>query len=155
MPISGQNFEKATDLKKLKEKWVKKLKILAQRLGVKCKEEMPTNGGRVDLVWFYEFKPSVPHVGNKLPLVGFEIETSWRTRKHIKGDIFNLLELSPACGVILFLSEGFKQNSKLRGNIEAAKRYARGFSGICRIFVWTEKEIEKISNQNDEDKVHR
>jgi len=147
MPISRQEFEEATDLRKLKEKWVEKLRLLAERLGLKCIEEVPTNGGRVDLVWFYEFKPSIPHVSKKLPVVGFEIETSWRTRKHIKGDIFNLLELSPACGVILFLSEGFGEDSKLRGNIKAAKKYVRGFSGICRIFVWTEKEIEEIIQQ--------
>jgi len=144
MPISEKDFEEATDLRKLGEKWVKKLRILAQKLGLVCSEEVSTNGGRVDLVWFYEFKSSVPHLDSKLPIVGFEIETSWRTRKHIKGDIFNLLELSPACGVILFLSEGFKEDSELHGNIKAAKRYVRGFRGICRILVWTEKDIEEI-----------
>ena len=147
MPISRQEFQEATDLRKLKEKWVEKLKSFAQKSGLKCIEEVSTNGGRVDLVWFYEFKPSIPYIRKKLPVVGFEIETSWRTRKHIKGDIFNLLELSPACGVILFLSEGFREDSKLRGNIKAAKKYVRGFSGICRIFVWTEKDIEEIIQQ--------
>lgn len=144
MPKSREEFEEALDLRNLKEKWVKELKVLALRLGFKCREEVSTNGGRVDLVWFYELKSKLPYVGNKFPIVGFEIETSWRTRKHIKGDIFNLLELSPACGVILFLSEGFEEKSKLRGNVEAAKRYVSGYRGISKIFVWTEKDITKI-----------
>lgn len=144
MPKSRQDFEDALDLRNLKEKWVKKLEDLALRFGFKCREEVSTNGGRVDLVWFYELELKLPSIGNKFPIVGFEIETSWRTRKHIKGDIFNLLELSPAYGIILFLSEGFDQKSKLRGNVEAAKRYVTGYRGISKIFVWTEKEIEKI-----------
>lgn len=144
MPKSSQDFEDALDLRNLKEKWVKKLEDLALRFGFKCREEVSTNGGRVDLVWFYELELKLPSIGNKFPIVGFEIETSWRTRKHIKGDIFNLLELSPAYGIILFLSEGFDQKSKLRGNVEAAKRYVTGYRGISKIFVWTEKEIEKI-----------
>ena len=144
MPKSRQDFEHALDLRNLKEKWVKKLEDLALRFGFKCREEVSTNGGRVDLVWFYELELKLPSIGNKFPIVEFEIETSWRTRKHIKGDIFNLLELSPAYGIILFLSEGFDQKSKLRGNVEAAKRYVTGYRGISKIFVWTEKEIEKI-----------
>lgn len=74
----------------------------------------------MDLVWFYGLRTCIPAIGTEIPVVGFEIETSWRTRKHIKGDVFNLLELSPAFGVILFLDEGFINDSKLRGNVEAA-----------------------------------
>jgi hypothetical protein len=144
MPISKKEFDEAFDLRKLKEKWVKELDSLAQKFGFKCEEEVSTNGGRIDLVWFYELETKLPYVGNKLPIIGFEIETSWRTRKHIKGDIFNLLELSPTYAVILFLTKGFKEESKLRGNIKAAKRYADGYRGISRIHVWTEKEITKI-----------
>jgi hypothetical protein len=109
--------------------------------------EVATNGGRVDLVWFYNLKAEIPNLGNKLPVIGFEIETSWRTRKHIKGDIFNLLELSPSCGIILFLNEGFNDDSKFRGNTEAAKKYVRGISSIRRILVWTEKNLLEISDE--------
>jgi hypothetical protein len=144
MPMNKKDFEESIDLRELKEKWVEKLKILGEKLGFACAEEVATNGGRVDLVWFHKFRSDIPYFDGKLPVVGFEIEASWRTRKHIKGDLFNLLELSPACGVILFLSEGFKEDSELRGNVEAAKRYVGGFKGICRIVVLTEKEIEEI-----------
>ena len=147
MPMNREDFEKALDLRKLKQEWVDKLKKISSRLGFISEEEVATNGGRVDLVWYYSFGSELPHLGSKLPLVGFEIETSWRTRKHIKGDIFNLLELSPASGVILFLSEGFKIDSQFRGNIDAAKRYAGGFSGVSRIVIWSEKDVEEIDQK--------
>jgi hypothetical protein len=104
-------------------------------------KEVHTNGGRVDFVWYHVLRESIPQIGGRLPVVGFEVETSWRTRKHIKGDLFNLLELSPALGIILFLSEGFKEEAELNGNVNAAKRYAAGFSGISRIVIWTSKDV--------------
>lgn len=144
MPLTKEDFDEALDLNRLKQKWVNKLELMASKLGLDQEEEVATNGGRVDLVWHHTFKSDVSKIGSRLPLVGFEIETSWRTRKHIKGDIFNLLELSPALGIILFLSEGFKESSKLRGNVNAAERYVKGFSGISRIVVWTDKDVEEI-----------
>jgi hypothetical protein len=144
MPLTREDFDKASDLNKLKQQCVNKLEKIASRLGLNQEEEVATNGGRVDLVWYHTFKSATSKIGPRLPLVGFEIETSWRTRKHIKGDIFNLLELSPALGIILFLSEGFKKSSKLRGNVDAARRYAKGFSGLSRVVVWTDKDVEEI-----------
>ena len=144
MPIRQKDFEKALDLRRLKEEIVDRLGNIAAQLKLVQKEEVATNGGRVDLVWYHTFEPNIQHLDPKLPMVGFEIETSWRTRKHIKGDIFNLLELSPALGVILFLSKGFRDDSQLRGNVDAAKRYVSRFSGFSRILVWTDRDVEKI-----------
>lgn len=79
-----------------------------------------------------------------MPVVGFEIETSWRTRKHIKGDVFNLLSLSPAYGVILFLRSGFKDESSFEGNFNAARRYVDDFKGVTKILVWSEKNVELL-----------
>jgi len=144
MSINNNESERAIELTDLKKKWLNKLIEIGNMLGFTSLPEVPTNGGRVDLVWFYNFKTKIPSLGDKLPIVGFEIETSWRTRKHIKGDIFNLLELSPSHGVILFLSEGFNDDSELYGNVEAAKKYTSGISGICKIFIWTERNVEEI-----------
>lgn len=145
MPLSKEEFETALDLNALKQKYATKLEFIASKLGLVQEKEVNTNGGRVDFVWYYELRDNVPHIDKILPVVGFEVETSWRTRKHIKGDLFNLLELSPALGVILFLREGFKGNeAKLNGNVNAAKRYAAGFSGMSRIVVWTSKDISDI-----------
>ena len=147
MPLSKEKFDAALDFNELKQKYAAKLELIASRLGLVQEKEVPTNGGIVDFVWYCVLKESVPQIGNRLPVVGFEVETSWRTRKHIKGDLFNLLELSPALGVILFLHEGFKEDeAKLNGNVDAAKRYAAGFSGISRIVVWTSKDVADICN---------
>ena len=120
-----------SDLGKLRQEWIDRLKEIGSKLGFVCEEEVATNSGRVDLVWFYNFNLDLPGLGFKLPVVGFEVETSWRTRKHIKGDVFNLLELSPACGVILFLSRGFKDYSKLRGNVDATKNLLKASVGYA------------------------
>jgi len=144
MPLSREDFEASLDLTQLKAKWTDKLQEIASKLGLTQKLEVATNGGRVDLVWYHTFESDLPHMGLELPLVGYEIETSWRTRKHIKGDLFNLLELSPALGVILFLRGGFENESDLRGNVEAARKYAKGYSGLSRIAVWTDREVDEI-----------
>ncbi len=141
MPISEKEFDEALDFSELKEKYAGRLELIAQKLGFSQKMEVPTNCGRVDFAWFYVCKESVPEIGESLPVVGIEMETSWRTRKHIKGDLFNLLELSPVIGVILFLQEGFKDESELKGNINAAKKMATGFSGFSRIVVWTSDDV--------------
>jgi hypothetical protein len=121
---------------------VRKLEEVGKALGYKSKREKRTEGGTVDLVWLINHK-EIPHL-KKIPVVGFEIETSWRTRKHLKGDIFNLLALSPALGVILFLTKGFTDKSEVEGNISAAKRYAKSYSGISNIEVWTEEQVKRI-----------
>jgi hypothetical protein len=144
LPLDKKDFESSPDLNKLKAVWIGKLQEIASKLGVIQEREVHTNGGRIDLVWYYAFEYELPSIGLKLPLLGFEVESSWRNRKHIKGDIFNLLELSPALGVILFLSEGFSDVSKLKGNVEAAKRYAKNYSGVSRIGVWTDKEVDEL-----------
>ncbi len=50
----------------------------------------------------------IPGVESELPIVGFEIESSWRSRKHIKGDVVNLRDLRPLVGVIVLLGDAEK-----------------------------------------------
>lgn len=71
--------------------------------GLQPEREYPVVGGRIDMVWLWKGPPAFPSV---LPVVGFEVESSWRTRKHIKGDYLNLLDLQPALGIIVLLGEG-------------------------------------------------
>lgn len=58
-------------------------------------------GGRLDVVWTW--KPSSPFPGleQPVPVVGFEVESSWRTRKHVKGDLLNLQDAGVGLGVIV------------------------------------------------------
>jgi hypothetical protein len=144
MPIPKEEFDKALDFNELKNTWIEKLEKIAVKLGLHQTKEVATNGGRIDLAWYVMFEHTLPDIGEKLPLVGFEIETSWRTRKHLKGDIFNLLELKPSLGVLLFLQKGFKTQSQLNGNIKAANKYADSISGSSNIQIWTDENVEKM-----------
>jgi len=101
-------------------------------------------GGEIDHVWFIDFGSTLPYFGSKIPIIGFEIETSWRTRKHIKGDIFNLITLNSAFGVVLFLKAGFRNESQFKGNIDAARRYTESFDGRRKIFVWSEEDVNNL-----------
>jgi hypothetical protein len=40
-----------------------------------------------------------PRFVGAIPVAGFEIESSWRTRKHVKGDLLNLQDAGVALGV--------------------------------------------------------
>src|SRR6266571_7056170 len=79
------------------------LQAAGRRAGLNVELEYPVVGGRVDIVWLWQGPSSFP---SALPIVGFEVESSWRTRKHLKGDFLNLLDLQPALGVIVLLGEG-------------------------------------------------
>ena len=71
-----------------------------KQLGFRTKREYAVKGGRIDLVWYIEMPMIIPQTDlREIPIVGFEIETSWRTRKHIKGDILNFQVLKPYIGV--------------------------------------------------------
>jgi len=147
MPLTKEEFDAALDFNELKQKYAAKLELIASRLGLVQEKEVPTNGGRVDFVWYYVLKESVPQIGKRLPVVGFEMETSWRTRKHIKGDLFNLLELSPGLGVILFLREGFKaaklelmmENLRWRGTAKIRMHVAICFACMYAVAITAHK----------------
>lgn len=105
------------------------------RLGLGTELEYPVLGGRIDVVWLWEGPGSFPA---RLPLVGFEVESSWRSRKHIKGDLVNLLELQPALGVIVLLGEG--------PEVESTRQFARDMVGrrASRIEVWDEPKVAAL-----------
>lgn len=62
-------------------------------LGFDVQREYPVQGGRLDLVWLLPAATAMPGPHERLPVVGFEVESSWRTRKHLKGDWLNLHDL--------------------------------------------------------------
>jgi hypothetical protein len=106
-----------------------------RRSGLDVQSEYPVVGGRVDVVWLW---PS-PTLAEPLPVAGFEIESSWRTRKHIKGDYLNLLDLQPAVGVIVSLGEGAK--------VDSTRIFARQMvqRRPGRMHVWSEAEVESLA----------
>lgn len=80
--------------------WLKEAGLAA---GLQVELEYPVLGGRVDVVWLWQGGERFPL---RLPLVGFEVESSWRTRKHIKGDLLNLVDLQPTLDVIVLAGDG-------------------------------------------------
>jgi hypothetical protein len=110
----------------------------AGRFGLTPATEFPVPGGRIDVAWLWRPAHSIPGVENEVPLVGFEIESSWRTRKHIKGDLLNLQDLRPLIGVIVLLGEG--------PEVESTRRFASQLVDRPgpRILVWSEEDIEAL-----------
>ena len=74
-----------------------------RRAGLEGQTEYRVVGGRIDMVWLWRGAPSFPSV---LSLVGFDIESSWRTRKHIQGDYLTSSIYRPRSGVIVLLGDG-------------------------------------------------
>ena len=70
----------------------KALESAGRARGFIVRSEYPVPGGRLDVVWCTDIVPPLPGVEDAVPVVAFEIESSWRTRKHIKGDLLNILE---------------------------------------------------------------
>lgn len=142
---------------KLYSNSVKKLlSDIGQKLGFEVKTEWDTGVGFIDLVWCKKLDYPLMNDKHTLPIVGFEIESSWRTYKHLKGDVFNLLSLSPSLGVIVLIERGFRKFSKRRGtmgqsefqgNLDAVKKYINTFQGISRIEVWTASDIENLHHR--------
>jgi hypothetical protein len=108
--------------------------------GLDVQTEYPVVGGRIDLVWLWRGPDSFPSV---LPLVGFEVESSWRTRKHLKGDYLNLLDLQPALGVIVLLGEG--------EDVESTRRFARVMVDrhAGRMEIWSEEDVLRLSDSGE------
>ena len=134
---------------KSKQSIGKRLEKVAKSLGFRQESEYPLRTeesergaiGKIDFVWLKD----IPLVG-AIPIVGFEIETSWRTSKHLKGDVFNLICLNSAVGIVLFIKEGFDA-SELRSHIDAVKRYSEILSTHSRILAWTEDDVDRLEQE--------
>lgn len=98
-------------------------------------------GGRLDVVWLLRPAATIPGLDEALPVAGFEIESSWRTRKHIKGDYLNLADLSAALGVIVLLGDG--------EDVDATRRFASILVDRPgpRILVWSERDVDMLMGE--------
>lgn len=108
-----------------------------ERAGYQVIPEYPLPGGRLDVVWAV---PSpIPGVDGPLPVVGFEIESSWRTRKHVKGDLLNLQDAGVALGVIVLAGETDRDH--------ALRRFAEALVARPgpRILVWTTGDVRALA----------
>jgi hypothetical protein len=98
-------------------------------------------GGRLDVVWLLRPAATIPGVDGALPVAGFEIESSWRTRKHIKGDYLNLADLGAALGVIVLLGDSEE--------VDATRRFATILVDRPgpRILVWSERDVDMLMKE--------
>ncbi|CUU54999.1 hypothetical protein Ga0074812_10479 [Parafrankia irregularis] len=112
------------------------------RLGFEVAREYPVQGGRLDVVWLTPQGLAIPGFERPLPAVGFEVESSRRTRKHIKGDYLNLADLSASLGVIVLLGDGEK--------VEATRRFTQTLVDRPgpRILVWSEQDVDRLATHD-------
>lgn len=52
-------------------------------MGFSAVTEFAVDGGRLDVVWTWDPAGPIPGPVGPLAVIGFEIESSWRTRKHV------------------------------------------------------------------------
>jgi len=100
--------------------------------------------GRIDLVWYKEIPINLPQTTTrKFPLVGFEIESSWRTRKHIKGDILNFQSLKAPLGIILQQTSAEDNANDVTNLIRNVQDFLKEL-GTNNILIWTNEDLTKL-----------
>jgi hypothetical protein len=110
-----------------------------RRFGFDVRTEYPLRGARIDVVWLWQPLVALPGVEGSLPVVGFEVESTWRTRKHVKGDLLNLQDLGAALGVIVLAGSGKR--------VDALRAFARGLTNRPGplVLIWSERDVEALS----------
>lgn len=110
-----------------------------RRLDFEVQAEYPVPGGRLDVVWSLRPASPIPHLDGAIPVVGFEIESSWRSRKHVKGDLLNLQDCGVALGVIVLAGSTPEDESLRRFTEVLVDRPG------TRFLVWTEADVRALA----------
>ena len=116
-----------------------KLALMGRDLGFKTKTEFPHARSRIDLIWYIENEILKKMNIDRLIVAGFEIETSWRTRKHIRADIVNLRLLGAGIVVLILPKESFQFSGCTEKSRLALSGYAQETAkmlGMSNFFVW-------------------
>ena len=74
-----------------------------------------------------------------MPVVGFEIESSWRTRKHVKGDLLNLQDAGVSLGVIVLAGDSPKDEGLRTFAAQLVDRPGPN------ILVWTAQDVRSLA----------
>lgn len=111
---------------------------VGQRMGFTAVTEYAVPGGRLDVVWLWEPPLPIPGVVGSVAVVGFEIESSWRTRKHVKGDLLNLQDAGVALGVIVLAGADARDDSLRRFAESLVDRPG------AQILVWTHDDVRAL-----------
>lgn len=113
---------------------------VGRRMGFAAVTEYAVPGGRLDVVWLWEPPTSIPGVVGAIPVAGFEIESSWRTRKHVKGDLLNLQDAGVALGVIVLAGADARDDSLRRFAVSLVDRPG------ATILVWTHDDVRALAS---------
>jgi hypothetical protein len=73
-------------------------------------------------------------------VVGFEVESSWRTRKHVKGDLLNLQDAGVAVGVIVLAGADPRDDSLRRFATALVDRPGP------RMLIWTADDVRALAS---------
>lgn len=115
-----------------------------ERLGFAVDTEYVVPGGRLDVVWCWSRPVPIPGLSGLVPVIGFEIESSWRTRKHVKGDLLNLQDAGVAVGVIVLADADARD--------ESLRRFASALVDRPgpRILIWTHADVRSLATGGSE-----
>lgn len=119
------------------------LSLTGERFGFEVLREYPVKGGRLDVVWTWSPPSPIPGLDIPVPVVGFEIESSWRTRKHVKGDLLNLQDAGVALGIIVLAGDDAKDQSLRTFAIQLVDRPG------ANVLVWTAADVRTLAEDSD------
>jgi hypothetical protein len=149
MVLEEDDDSEVASTEEIAEPIADRLVAYGRRLGYQTRKEWRTElGNRIDVVWAQDLPAELAAMTSQplLPVVGFEIETSWRTRKHVKGDIFNLQDLGAALGIIVLCKGPQDSPAEVASLRKAAQRYVAKLG--LRILVWTEDDVQRLSSSS-------
>lgn len=114
-----------------------------RRFGFHPQVEYRVPGGRLDVVWSWKPADPIPGLTDSFPVVGFEVESSWRTRKHLKGDYLNLADAGVSFGVIVIAG--------VEPRDESLRRFARSLVDRPgpKMAVWTVHDVHRLGAQEE------
>lgn len=115
------------------------LSSVGENFGFAVVLEYPVRGGRLDVVWTWTPPSEVPGLDAAIPVVGFEIESSWRTRKHVKSDLLNLQDAGVGLGVIVLAGGSDKDESLRRFAVDLVDRPG------ANVLVWTAEDVHVLA----------
>lgn len=145
MPISIEEFEKLPETT-LHDKYVRKINEIGKELGFET-GGLRTDLGILDCIWRLNDTRLLKL--KFMPLVTFEVICS-ENQKALRGSFLNMLAMKPALAVFVLVEEGIRQSDKqnpekwLKRVRKFVEKLKGTFSGILRIDIWFEKDIEEI-----------
>ena len=114
------------------------LLLVGERMGFEARAEYPLYGARLDVMWLWLPPTTVPGFEHPLVVAAFEIESSWRTRKHGARQGRSDQDVGPPLGVIV-LAGADPRDDSLRRFANLVDRPGP------RILIWTDADVRALA----------